>query len=307
MFRFLMKRKWRLRFWNMLVLYSIFFLLVNAFNLKKENVKLFNENIDKTKRLVATQDVLTNLNDYYPGLGSGAEEIIKAALDEDYDKEKIAEPLIDNIVKVNTKLHGLTLYNQRFGEFIFPIAFESVQYAFVSSEFVDARKVEYSYWKKKHYKFLYQYSEDDRKIIYASADYKFDGEWVVNEIRYETHYAIDICSSYGDDIVASADGIVERCGWSDAGGYYILVRHYTANKIIKYSYYGHLSSIKVVKDQIVGQGEIIGAMGQTGNEQTGKHVHFALFSYDLKTKQCIYDNPTTATTFYGRKIKDSSI
>ncbi|HEY0087985.1 MAG TPA: M23 family metallopeptidase, partial [Candidatus Lokiarchaeia archaeon] len=213
------------------------------------------------------------------------------------------KPLIDNAIKINVELHGLNKYTVRFDELIYPV--KDIEFAYISSEF-GIREVNYSLWKKKHYTFLKEYSEDDKKIMYVDENYEFKGEWVTNNKRYEIHYGIDICNSYEGGIIASGDGIVDKVGWNDSAGNYIMIKHFIEGKV-KFTYYGHLSKIKVNKGQIVAQGQDIGNMGQTGFEQTGKHVHFAIFEYNLKTNKTIYDNAVINTTYYGKKIMDSSI
>jgi len=89
------------------------------------------------------------------------------------------------------------------------------------------------------------------------------------------HYynAVDIVSSCGSPIYASADGIIiEAMG---AGGYnygygnLIKIQHYNGTTTV----YAHLSSLSVKEGDKVYQGDLIGKMGDTGNAECC-HLHF---------------------------------
>lgn len=84
------------------------------------------------------------------------------------------------------------------------------------------------------------------------------------------HRAIDIGAPTGSAVMASDGGFVSFAGWTDVGyGYLIVVDH--ANGFA--TYYGHLSNIYVAEGQAVERGQVIGAVGNTGNS-TGPHLHF---------------------------------
>jgi murein DD-endopeptidase MepM/ murein hydrolase activator NlpD len=96
-----------------------------------------------------------------------------------------------------------------------------------------------------------------------------------NDYSPETnHRGIDISGYTGSPIYATDAGVIVYAGWNDYGyGYMIIIDHGTGWQ----SLYAHLSSINVVCSQSVGQGDIIGAMGSTGNS-TGPHLHFELMN-----------------------------
>ncbi len=90
-----------------------------------------------------------------------------------------------------------------------------------------------------------------------------DGGW---------HYGLDIAAALGDDIVAAKAGQVILAGWkSDAYGYTVMIDH--GNN--QHSLYAHCSGLWVTAGQKVEQGDIIAAIGSTGNS-TGPHIHFEI-------------------------------
>lgn len=84
------------------------------------------------------------------------------------------------------------------------------------------------------------------------------------------HLAIDIAGGLGDPIWAADGGVVVYSGWSDGGyGNMVMIDHGTGWLTV----YAHLSDTRVACGQSVGQGQVIGHMGSTGNS-TGTHLHF---------------------------------
>lgn len=90
------------------------------------------------------------------------------------------------------------------------------------------------------------------------------------------HPAIDLAGSTGHAIFASDSGVVVYAGWNDWGyGYVIVLDHGNGWQTL----YAHLSAINVVCGQSVYQGDVIGAMGSTGNS-SGSHLHFEIMHDD---------------------------
>ena len=86
------------------------------------------------------------------------------------------------------------------------------------------------------------------------------------------HKGIDIAKSLGADVNASLEGKVIQAGYNNGGyGNLIVLEHSNNMK----TYYAHLSNIYVNVGEMVKQGDIIGAIGSTGNS-TGPHLHFEL-------------------------------
>ena len=86
------------------------------------------------------------------------------------------------------------------------------------------------------------------------------------------HNGIDIAASVGTPVLASASGVVisaKASGYNGGYGSMVIISH--AGKI--QTVYGHLSSVNVSTGQTVSQGQVIGAVGNTG-KSTGPHLHF---------------------------------
>lgn len=85
---------------------------------------------------------------------------------------------------------------------------------------------------------------------------------------------VDLAASIGTPILASADGkvIVSRTGGYNGGyGTYVVISHSNGTQTL----YAHMSKNNVLSGQSVAQGQIIGAVGNTG-KSTGPHVHFEI-------------------------------
>lgn len=86
------------------------------------------------------------------------------------------------------------------------------------------------------------------------------------------HNGIDIAASVGTPIVASAGGTVisaRSSGYNGGYGSMVIISH--AGKV--QTIYAHMSRVDVVTGQTVSQGQVIGAVGNTG-KSTGPHLHF---------------------------------
>ena len=87
--------------------------------------------------------------------------------------------------------------------------------------------------------------------------------------RWQFHYGLDIGLNKGDTVKSAFDGVVRisKFGWGY--GNVIVIRHTNGLETL----YGHLSASKVVPNQFVKAGEVIGLGGSTGHS-TGPHLHF---------------------------------
>ncbi|TQR20257.1 murein hydrolase activator EnvC family protein [Psychrobacillus vulpis] len=88
------------------------------------------------------------------------------------------------------------------------------------------------------------------------------------------HYGVDFANSTGTPVVSAADGVVSYASPLSTYGNVIMVTHSIDGQIFT-SLYAHLSSIKVNVGQVVSKGDLIGAIGTTGNS-TGPHLHFEI-------------------------------
>jgi murein DD-endopeptidase MepM/ murein hydrolase activator NlpD len=85
------------------------------------------------------------------------------------------------------------------------------------------------------------------------------------------HNGVDYGAGTGAPVVSIAPGVVTLAGWSGGGGRTVKVRHSNGYD----SEYLHLSSIAVRAGARIGQGELVGRVGQSGLA-TGPHLHYGL-------------------------------
>lgn len=83
------------------------------------------------------------------------------------------------------------------------------------------------------------------------------------------HAGVDIAAPTGTPIYAADTGTVRYAGWMSGYGNYTCIQHTASLSTC----YAHQSSIGVSVGQSVTQGQIIGAVGNTGNS-FGAHLHF---------------------------------
>jgi murein DD-endopeptidase MepM/ murein hydrolase activator NlpD len=84
--------------------------------------------------------------------------------------------------------------------------------------------------------------------------------------------AVDLAAGHGAPIRAAAAGeviVAKGSGWNGGYGNYVVIRHSNGTQTL----YAHLSSMNVGVGSYVGQGQVIGGMGNTGRS-TGTHLHF---------------------------------
>ena len=112
------------------------------------------------------------------------------------------------------------------------------------------------------------------------------------------------CDIYGSSstVYAAASGVVAACSSSNSGanGKYIIIRHTMSGKTV-YSFYAHLSSLKVSTGQSVSKGTAIAVAGGSGygeNYYYGTHLHFAI----MDTLWSGGDYYGYATPFSGNKV-----
>jgi murein DD-endopeptidase MepM/ murein hydrolase activator NlpD len=84
------------------------------------------------------------------------------------------------------------------------------------------------------------------------------------------HLGIDLAAGEGAPIYAADSGVVVFSGWATGGyGYTIMIDHGNGYQTL----YAHMSGISATCGRSVGQGQVIGYAGSTGNS-TGAHLHF---------------------------------
>lgn len=87
--------------------------------------------------------------------------------------------------------------------------------------------------------------------------------------KYEFHTGLDIPASYGEDVVAAADGVIIKSGWVNGYGNTIMISHGSGLVTL----YGHNSSLVASNGQSVKKGQVVARIGSTG-WSTGNHCHF---------------------------------
>lgn len=92
------------------------------------------------------------------------------------------------------------------------------------------------------------------------------------------HWGIDIAGNEGEGVYATDAGVIVYSGWNNYGyGNMILIDHGGGFQ----SLYAHLSGLNVLCGQSVGQGDVIGAIGNTGRS-SGAHLHFEIMTSSYK-------------------------
>ena len=90
----------------------------------------------------------------------------------------------------------------------------------------------------------------------------------ISRVRTGAHTGLDIATKTGTPIAAAASGTVTYSGYQGALGYLIKISHGNGVE----TYYGHCSKLYAKVGDQVNQGDIIAAVGSTGNS-TGPHLH----------------------------------
>lgn len=103
------------------------------------------------------------------------------------------------------------------------------------------------------------------------------------------HSGVDIASSYGQAVVAPADGTVEFADFMGGYGRAVILNH--GHGIT--TRYGHLSNFAVTTGQLVHRGETIGYVGLSGRS-TGPHLHYEVRINDTPVNPYKYLRLTVA-------------
>jgi murein DD-endopeptidase MepM/ murein hydrolase activator NlpD len=108
------------------------------------------------------------------------------------------------------------------------------------------------------------------------------------------HNGQDFDVPYGTQVYATGDGKVIESGWNSGGfGNWIVIDHGYGLQTV----YGHLSDIKVVKNQNVKRGDIIAISGSTGLS-SGPHLHYQVEQFGThKNPVNFFNNDVTAEEY----------
>ncbi|MFH2202756.1 MAG: M23 family metallopeptidase [Elusimicrobiota bacterium] len=88
------------------------------------------------------------------------------------------------------------------------------------------------------------------------------------------HEGIDIANRPDTPIVAAADGVVRRAGWSSGFGVLVIIDHGLSFTTA----YAHTSKAAVKAGDRVQRGQLIAYMGTTGRS-TGNHLHYEVWRH----------------------------
>lgn len=115
------------------------------------------------------------------------------------------------------------------------------------------------------------YSADTKLYGTGQFAWPVDGGWVSDVfISDRNHKGFDIAADIGTDIYAAGDGVVVSAGWNPGGyGYFVMIDHLDGYQTV----YAHMSQVYAIVDTQVKRGQLIGAVGSTG-DSTGPHCHF---------------------------------
>ena len=83
------------------------------------------------------------------------------------------------------------------------------------------------------------------------------------------HRGVDVGADEGTPVRAAQAGTVIEADYLSGYGLHVLIDHGDGVATL----YAHLSVVQVVAGQRLGQGEVLGKVGMTGNT-TGPHLHF---------------------------------
>jgi len=108
------------------------------------------------------------------------------------------------------------------------------------------------------------------------------------------HSGVDISCSYGQPIIAPADGVVTYADFYAGYGRLIAIDH--GNNIS--TRYGHLSGFAVTAGQTVRKGQVIGYVGMSGRS-TGAHLHYEVRIHDTPVNPHKFLRTTAASAGIG--------
>ncbi len=122
------------------------------------------------------------------------------------------------------------------------------------------------------------------EAVEASGAFRWPAFGYVSQGYWYGHRAIDVADEVGAAVMATDAGYVSFAGWTDLGyGYLVVIDHANGYQ----TYYAHLSNIFVFEGETVEAGQVIAAMGSSGNS-TGPHLHFEIRYDGYPTNPLIY-------------------
>jgi murein DD-endopeptidase MepM/ murein hydrolase activator NlpD len=111
-----------------------------------------------------------------------------------------------------------------------------------------------------------------REIVIRN-DNRGDGNFAADRNGNRVHNGVDLSSDIGSPVLAARSGRARVLCQPKGMGNYIIIQHPGNISTL----YGHLSRVYVGNNEFVRQGEVIGAVGRTGNagyRDMQPHLHF---------------------------------
>ena len=112
------------------------------------------------------------------------------------------------------------------------------------------------------------------------------------------HKGVDFGAPSGTPIFAAGDGVLEKVGWVNGYGRYILIRHNSTYKTAYAHMRGWAKGIR--RGARVYQGQVIGYVGSSGNS-TGPHLHYEILINGQQT------NPLNVKMPSGKPINKNEM
>ena len=112
------------------------------------------------------------------------------------------------------------------------------------------------------------------------------------------HKGVDFGAPSGTPIFAAGDGVLEKVGWVNGYGRYILIRHNSTYKTAYAHMKGWAKGIR--RGARVYQGQVIGYVGSSGNS-TGPHLHYEILINGQQT------NPLNVKMPSGKPINKNEM
>ena len=100
----------------------------------------------------------------------------------------------------------------------------------------------------------------------------------------DAHLGMDIAAPTGTPVKATADGVVMFSGWTDIGGYMLIIKHdFGFMSVYKHNECNLVSTLeKVIK------GQVIALLGNTGKITSGAHLHFEIWRDNRPIDPIVY-------------------
>jgi len=128
-------------------------------------------------------------------------------------------------------------------------------------------------------------------------NYGYSDGWGMGRSDNRKHEGIDIFADHGTPIVSVCDGVVEKKGWLNLGGWRLGIR----GEDNVYYYYAHMSEYADLEvGDTVKKGQVIGYVGDTGYGPEGTtgqfvaHLHFGMYQGKDDTEKAFSPYPFLA-------------